>query len=738
MKTITKKGVAPLFLIVILGMALVLAGCGGADTLRLHSVTFMSHDDVEFDTWYVERNRTVDRPFADPNRDGWTFTDWFTLETGGGLFDFNAPITENTTVWARWAQTPKTVTFNLAGGNWNRANTKIVERGDPVTRPLTNPIRDGYIFGGWFNAAYGGVPWDFTAPVEEDVTVWAKWSVAVRVTFDLVGGSLAYHTHIYIPQGSTIAHIPAPTKSGVPTVQGLYRAPANGNWGTWPFEGWQFEGNIWRITDPVQENMNLVAQWAHGPMAIPDVLPFPFSTANFIHRAFYYMNENPGNYYLFLGEDITIPASPLRSTGINIPVVLGGTLMAGDILRNSSVTLVGLGEMRTITRGAATGVLFMATDTASITLGQNITLSGNPAAPANAGLLMVYGENASAYMLAGSKVTNHHQTAANLGFNAPVLVRGASFTMKGGEITGNTAAAVGSENTGGVRVTHGGTFNMENGRIFDNNIAGPATGSVFHVGGVFAQGVGTIFNMNGGEISGNTTVGGRSTGGVLVDLFAVFNLNGGRIHNNSAATGSVHGGVAVFDGSIFNMNSGQISNNMSNGAGTSAGGVFLNGLDGFPVLFNMNGGEISGNTVVGLASGGGLSIHTHASFNMRGGSIFGNEARGANSGGGIRTSAGTAVGTVAARIENGRIFGNETSIPEMLRNTTIFTGANPALGAALRSLNGNVHYGFWDAGGNWHSFGYFTHGSIAQATAGTHGAYNNTIYVRNGFLQDNL
>ena len=729
MNFLEKKTMKTIILMIVLGLALILTACTGVDTtIHLYPVTFMSHDNEPLGTQYIERGRTVDRPFADPERKHWTFVNWFTQETGGELFNFDTPITESTTVWARWAQYPRTITFMLQGGSWAADNTKLTEHGHPVARPLADPTRSGYFFDGWYDEAYGGVPWDFLEPIKDDIILWARWSAAVRITFHLAGGNLDYHTRFYRRKGSTIADIPLPTKSGSPAVQGLFRVPANG-WDNWPFTGWQSEGNMWTVTDPILENINLTAKWAYGPMPIPDVLPPPFSTTNFIQRAFYYANENPGDYYLLLNEDISLPTFPMRSTGFTIPLSLGGTLMAGDILRNSSVTLIGLGEMRTITRTATTGVLFMATDTASLIVGQNITLSGNSEYPANAGLLLIYGQDASAYMLAGSRITNHRQTVTNAGFNAPVLVRNAAFTMKGGEIIGNSSVPnSGVDNSGAVRVCHGGTFNMKAGRIFANTVTMTSGGQA---GGVFVTGVGSTFNMFGGEISGNTVVGGNATaGGVRVTASAVFNMNGGIILNNLNTTNVswTSGGVVVWGAtSTFNMNGGVISGNTATGS-SSAGGVYLS-----TGTFNMNGGQISGNTANGNLSGGGLRIHTSAHFAMRGGLIFGNTANGIDSGGGVRADFGAA-GSV--RISGGTIFGDEPSTPELLRNTATFAGADPGLGAALRSVSGVVHYGLWDLGGNWHSFGQFSVGTRAQATAGTHGAYHDTIRVINGVLQN--
>ena len=86
------------FLAMVLGLGSFL-GCAGNDpTIQRFTVTFISHDSVTLTTLYVDSGRTIDRPFGDPSRPGWTFTNWYNQETGGSIFNFDTPITANTTI----------------------------------------------------------------------------------------------------------------------------------------------------------------------------------------------------------------------------------------------------------------------------------------------------------------------------------------------------------------------------------------------------------------------------------------------------------------------------------------------------------------------------------------------------------------------------------------------------------------------------------------------------------------
>lgn len=71
------------------------------------------------------------------------------------------------------------VTFNCGNGAFKNPNDSIqeVQIFSNITRPA-NPIRDGYIFGGWYTDIGFNNLWDINDPkqqVEEDTTLYAKW-----------------------------------------------------------------------------------------------------------------------------------------------------------------------------------------------------------------------------------------------------------------------------------------------------------------------------------------------------------------------------------------------------------------------------------------------------------------------------------------------------------------------------------------------------------------------------------
>lgn len=67
---------------------------------------------------------------------------------------------------------PHTVTFNTGEGSV--VDSQVVADGAKATKPA-DPTRDGYVFAGWYADADLKSPYDFSASVTKDLTLYAKW-----------------------------------------------------------------------------------------------------------------------------------------------------------------------------------------------------------------------------------------------------------------------------------------------------------------------------------------------------------------------------------------------------------------------------------------------------------------------------------------------------------------------------------------------------------------------------------
>jgi len=278
--------------------------------------------------------------------------------------------------------------------------------------------------------------------------------------------------------------------------------------------------------------------------------------------------------------------------------------------RNITITVKGIGANRTLSNGT-----FMVGSGIILILENNITLRGSVYIETGGNLIM---NN-------GSTVTGKNRDYKANG----VHVKGGTFTMNGGEISGNDYH--------GVLVEEDGTFTMNNGTISSNTSGGVmvrfGNGTYTMSGGTISgnrgSGVGMFgtgtFTMSDGTISGNTASQG---GGVHITNRSTFTMSGGKISGNTATGNSGYssnpsqgGGIYVSDtyGGTFIMNGGEISGNTA----TSGGGVYGN--------LTMNNGTISGN--IASKFGGGVFIPRGCTFTMSGGIVLSNTAR--ENGGGI-------------------------------------------------------------------------------------------------------
>ena len=55
-----------------------------------------------------------------------------------------------------------------------------VEQGSAVQEPESVPVREGYVFAGWYTDSACTEPYDFTQTVEESLTLYAKWDEAEK------------------------------------------------------------------------------------------------------------------------------------------------------------------------------------------------------------------------------------------------------------------------------------------------------------------------------------------------------------------------------------------------------------------------------------------------------------------------------------------------------------------------------------------------------------------------------
>jgi len=330
---------------------------------------------------------------------------------------------------------------------------------------------------------------------------------------------------------------------------------------------------------------------------------------------------------------------------------------------------------------AETDSIIKAASGGTIELKSGAILENNKAAQFGSGILAINGVEIT--MEDGAVIRNNTNRNYELG-GGILLGNGSTFTMNGGEISGNTA------NGGGGVAIIGSTMVMNGGKI-SNNSTYKTTGQGSYGAGVYvadyanASGGDILFKpkpasfeMNGGKITGNKAL--DYGGGVLTfpqqGEKITININkNGEISENQVTKGS-GGAIAAFFGvTELNINGGTLTKNSAKNYG---GGVFL--YDATNVT--ISGGTISENKA---SQGGGVYLWPTSAANQTGGSIENNVA---NAGGGVYGGTYTMTGGV--------IKDNNNSLTEEARRSTrgdgVYVGTAFNLGGAAEiSTNNDVY-----------------------------------------------
>ena len=184
----------------------------------------------------------VQLPLCAFTREGYTFTGWGSYKGEDKVKNLAGKDGAVVTLKASWRGLPVNVIANLnysdaenivrTGAVGNNYNYIVKPDGGTQYSELESPVRPGYIFDGWFDAAEGGNEitnqYKFTAEdAEKDVTLYAHWSKAVTITFDKNGGTFYYAEKKDIRKGTAYGSLPEASISGK-AFDGWYTAKDGG------------------------------------------------------------------------------------------------------------------------------------------------------------------------------------------------------------------------------------------------------------------------------------------------------------------------------------------------------------------------------------------------------------------------------------------------------------------------------------------------------------------------------
>ena len=484
-------------------LAAVFTSCEKDTAVPTYTVTFDSKGGSQVASQTVREGGTVEKP-ADPTRDNHSFGGWSKADSETGvLWDFESEVvTIDMTLFARWAISTYSVTFDSDGGS--SVPSQTVAHGSVATKP-SDPTRNGYEFDGWFN---NDVEWNFGTAITASVTLKAKWTAVYTVTFDSDGGSsVSFQT---IRNGATATKPADPTREFRPT-SGLYLGTINLDAfpSHYTFIEWRKEGEsaAFDFNTPVTFPVTLKAVWDTPSVSLT---PITLVLANDIAASVAYVNANSYSgeeYSLLLGADITAGTQSLTSA-------------------RAKLTIIGIGAERTITASNYRMFTINGDNATNLTL-QNITIRRVANVQVDH---LINIQRGVLIMRDGSKITGIN---GSNGYGAVYVgSSNASFKMEGGEISGNNGGTNSSFFYSCVHVESGGTFEMSGGSITGNTYRNRAQDVYIHYDGKFLLSgnarIGTLMLYTNYDANVRSTV---IIDGIYSGMVTILHLRG---YNSSA------------------------------------------------------------------------------------------------------------------------------------------------------------------------------------------------------------
>jgi len=159
----------------------------GWQNMQKHTVTFdaaggLIEGEPSLEKEVVTGN-VVEKPVMNPVKEDFNFRGWYTDEDCLYLYDFENPVTGELILYAGWTPVGKCIVVFDAnegtvaqGGEKHKAISLIINKGESVRAMSASKEPKGsstFDLEGWYTSS--GSRWDFAEPVNESMTLTAKW-----------------------------------------------------------------------------------------------------------------------------------------------------------------------------------------------------------------------------------------------------------------------------------------------------------------------------------------------------------------------------------------------------------------------------------------------------------------------------------------------------------------------------------------------------------------------------------
>ena len=138
----------------------------------------------------VNYNSLTSAPSPGPTKTGYTLAGWYKEPACTNVWNFAVDlVTANTTLYAKWTAVKYAVVFKIH--NDGTHHSAEVEHGAKLSPPASEPVRNGYVFDGWYRDAAATEVWNFDVhEVVGNIHLYAKWTaITYSIKYNVAGGS---------------------------------------------------------------------------------------------------------------------------------------------------------------------------------------------------------------------------------------------------------------------------------------------------------------------------------------------------------------------------------------------------------------------------------------------------------------------------------------------------------------------------------------------------------------------
>ncbi|MBQ4268129.1 MAG: InlB B-repeat-containing protein [Clostridia bacterium] len=162
--------------------------------VQTYDVTFVYNNGADSDTVKTLEGERVLEPKS-PELADYDFTGWYVDESWTVEYNFSLPVTADITLYAGYeAEGQHAVRFVYGDG---RVDSVFVTDGDRVKTPA-RPEKENHIFTGWYTDETLTVEYDFSAPVETGISLYAAYQLdGCAITNEITKNTIKSVVKIY-------------------------------------------------------------------------------------------------------------------------------------------------------------------------------------------------------------------------------------------------------------------------------------------------------------------------------------------------------------------------------------------------------------------------------------------------------------------------------------------------------------------------------------------------------------